>query len=260
MVQAFPAYGPDPAFGERVRPWRLDRRAHYFDARRSHDGVEGGGELCVPVAKEEAELASPLLQVEHEVACHLGGPGAVGVGRHAKDVHVKGPKTRRPIFTWVDALGQILLAGAVVPLRLVRRCPTSVPVHRRRAREGRGRSSSSVSGPRCQVHDRADRVFAVVGAAVVRTPARPRCSSSAPGGARAFFPHHRPQEPSPATAVEHGHPGGVGLADRIPVGVATSQVLAYHQVMSIVIHFTYEEPPARPRTRRKGTTSGGHEG
>jgi hypothetical protein len=32
MVQALPAYGPHPAFGERVRAGCLHRRAHHFDA------------------------------------------------------------------------------------------------------------------------------------------------------------------------------------------------------------------------------------
>ena len=54
---------PYPAFGIAVRTRRPRRRFHYLYAFVSEDGIEGGGELGVPVADEEPERGEPVGEV-----------------------------------------------------------------------------------------------------------------------------------------------------------------------------------------------------
>ena len=54
-VPTLAAYGADPALGDRVRPRRLRRRAHHLDPDGGEHGVEGGGELAVPIAEQEPQ-------------------------------------------------------------------------------------------------------------------------------------------------------------------------------------------------------------
>jgi hypothetical protein len=73
-VEAFGTHGADPAFrvGVRLRRpwWNLD----CFDAGRGEHRVEGGGELRVPVADQEAEPEGVLVDVHQQVAGCLGDP------------------------------------------------------------------------------------------------------------------------------------------------------------------------------------------
>ena len=55
VVEAFSAQGADEALCDRVRPRCPDRGADDPDAGAGEDGVEGGGELGVPVADQEPE-------------------------------------------------------------------------------------------------------------------------------------------------------------------------------------------------------------
>lgn len=90
VVQALLAYSPHPALGVRVRPRCPHGRAQDPDTGRGQDGVEGRGELCVTVPREEGEVVARLLQGGQEVARHLGHPRAIGFGCHAQDVHHAG--------------------------------------------------------------------------------------------------------------------------------------------------------------------------
>jgi hypothetical protein len=56
-VQAFPPDGPHPALGEGVRPRGLERGKDRGDALGGEDRVEALGELGVPVADQENEVA-----------------------------------------------------------------------------------------------------------------------------------------------------------------------------------------------------------
>ena len=53
-------------------------------------GVEGGGELGVPIADQEPEATAGVVEVHDQVAGLLGEPGAGGVGGDAEDVHPSG--------------------------------------------------------------------------------------------------------------------------------------------------------------------------
>jgi hypothetical protein len=55
-------------------------------ARAGEDGVEGVGELPIPVAQEEPEPVQ-LVEVHHQVPHLLGGPVLVQVCGDAEDVH-----------------------------------------------------------------------------------------------------------------------------------------------------------------------------
>ena len=53
------------------------------EAVSSQHGVEGGGELGIPVADQELELIGVVAEVDEQVAGLLGDPGAGGVGGDA---------------------------------------------------------------------------------------------------------------------------------------------------------------------------------
>ena len=55
---------------------------------RLEDLVEGGTELGVPIAEQELDLQSPILQLPGQVPCLLGHPGA---GRLAGIANVSHP-------------------------------------------------------------------------------------------------------------------------------------------------------------------------
>src|SRR6266542_3693808 len=77
----------DPALRVRLRPRRRDRRPDDPDPFRAEDLVEGGRELAVAVADQEAR---PLLLVgdrHDQVARLLRDPGAVRVRGHAGQMH-----------------------------------------------------------------------------------------------------------------------------------------------------------------------------
>src|SRR5450759_2052888 len=87
MIETLLADGADESFGVRVRTRRTDRSADGLDTDRGEHLVEAGGELGVPVADEESEHPTGILQVRGEIAGHLGDPWAVRVGGRSEDVH-----------------------------------------------------------------------------------------------------------------------------------------------------------------------------
>jgi hypothetical protein len=70
VVEAFPAQGADEAFGDRVRARRANWGADDADVGAGEHGVEGGGELAVPVTDQESK---PLGAVA-ERACWVTQP------------------------------------------------------------------------------------------------------------------------------------------------------------------------------------------
>src|SRR6266498_2953090 len=91
-VEAFVPYGPDPAFGEGVRPGSADRRSDHLNAFGAEHLIERARVLCVAVAEEEADSCRPVLEGEGEVACLLADPGRVGIGRDAGHMDTPGVK------------------------------------------------------------------------------------------------------------------------------------------------------------------------
>ena len=87
VVEAFAAQGADEAFGDGVRPRCSDRGAEDADVGAGEHGVEGGGELAVPVADQELELLGAVAEIQQEVAGLLSDPGAGGVGGDSGEVH-----------------------------------------------------------------------------------------------------------------------------------------------------------------------------
>src|SRR2546429_4341297 len=77
-VQALGPDGPDPSFGEGVRPGSPDRGEDDLDAVACEHRVEAGGVLRVPVPYEEPE-GSVSGEVEGEVPPVLGYPDGVRV-------------------------------------------------------------------------------------------------------------------------------------------------------------------------------------
>ena len=62
-VGALGADTADEPFGITVRLWCLGRDLDHLDAVGGEDGIEGGGELGVPVTDQEAKRADPLAEV-----------------------------------------------------------------------------------------------------------------------------------------------------------------------------------------------------
>jgi hypothetical protein len=62
MVEAFAAERPYPAFRDGVGPRCLDRGAEDADVGVGEDGVEGGGDLVVPIADLEPGLGGVLAE------------------------------------------------------------------------------------------------------------------------------------------------------------------------------------------------------
>src|SRR3954470_24858332 len=87
------ALGSDAAnepFGVAVRPRRPRGSPDHVDAISGEDGVEGAGELRVPVSDQETELRDPIAEIHQEVACLLRGPGSRRVRGDAEDVYPAG--------------------------------------------------------------------------------------------------------------------------------------------------------------------------
>ena len=70
MVKALPAHGADPALGDGVGVWRLDRCADDLGADRAPDVIEGLGELAVTVADQESDGRGVVVEVARRLrAC-----------------------------------------------------------------------------------------------------------------------------------------------------------------------------------------------
>src|SRR6478735_7998863 len=87
VVEAFPAQGADEAFRDGVRAGCPDWGADDAEVGAGEDGVEGGGELAVPVADQEPDPVGAFAEVHQQVAGLLGGPVPGGVGGDPGDVY-----------------------------------------------------------------------------------------------------------------------------------------------------------------------------
>jgi hypothetical protein len=87
-VGALGSCGAYPSLGVTVRPRRLRRGLHFFQALAGEYLVEGAGELGVTIPDEEAECLGPVAEVHDKVAGLLSGPRAVGMLGDADDSHV----------------------------------------------------------------------------------------------------------------------------------------------------------------------------
>ena len=87
VVEAFAAQRADEALGDRVRARCPDWGADDADVGAGEHGVEGGGELGIPVADQEPELLGAVAEVHEQVAGLLGDPGAGGMGGDPGEVY-----------------------------------------------------------------------------------------------------------------------------------------------------------------------------
>jgi hypothetical protein len=85
-VGALLANAANEPLGIAVRSRRLGRDLDHIDAFGGEDGIEGGGELGVAVADQEAERGDPLPQVHQQVAGGLAGPGRGRMGGYTEQV------------------------------------------------------------------------------------------------------------------------------------------------------------------------------
>ena len=89
-VQALAAGAGDPAFGNRVRTRRPDRRLDSPRADCSEYRVERDAGLCVPVTDQELQALSIILKVHQQVPGLLGHPRARGMSGDPGQVHAPG--------------------------------------------------------------------------------------------------------------------------------------------------------------------------
>ena len=73
-VQELAPASPDPAFGDRIHPGRLDVAEHDPDPGIGEDSVERGGEVRAAAADHELGPMHMLAEVHEEVAGLQGGP------------------------------------------------------------------------------------------------------------------------------------------------------------------------------------------
>jgi hypothetical protein len=74
VVEAFAAQRADEALRDRVRARCPHRGADDADVDAGEDGVEGSGELAVPVADQEPELLGAVAEVDQQVAGLFSDP------------------------------------------------------------------------------------------------------------------------------------------------------------------------------------------
>jgi hypothetical protein len=89
-VQQLPADAAYESFGDRVRPRCADGCSDHLDSDRGEHSVERGGELGVPVADEEPEVPTDVVEADRQLAGLLGQPFAGRVGGDCEDVDVAG--------------------------------------------------------------------------------------------------------------------------------------------------------------------------
>jgi hypothetical protein len=89
-VGALLANAADKPFGIAVRLRCLGRNLDHIEAFGGEDGIEGGGELGVPVADQEAERGDPLTHVHHQITGGLGSPGRGRMSGHPEQVQPAG--------------------------------------------------------------------------------------------------------------------------------------------------------------------------
>jgi Integrase core domain len=85
-VQALAADRTHPPLRVGIRPWRPHRRAQHVDALGCEDGVEGAGELGVPIAEQQPEAAGTVFELHEQVAGLLRHPVPHGMGCDTEQV------------------------------------------------------------------------------------------------------------------------------------------------------------------------------
>jgi len=86
VVETVLSYGAHPALGERVRVRGAHGGEDGLGVDRGEHVVEASGELAVAVSDEEAHPPAGFLELDTQVACHLGHPQAVRVRGDAEEV------------------------------------------------------------------------------------------------------------------------------------------------------------------------------
>jgi hypothetical protein len=89
-IQALTAGAGNPAFRDRVRPRRLDRRLDDSRLGRGEHCVERCGELGIPVPDQELEAVSLIVEMHQHVAGLLGHPVTSRVSGDPGQVHAAG--------------------------------------------------------------------------------------------------------------------------------------------------------------------------
>jgi hypothetical protein len=87
VVGALAAQGADPAFADRVGPWRLDRSLDDLDVIGFEDGIGAGGVLGVSVPDQKPDR---VLEIHKQVTGLLGHPRAGRVLGEAEKVDPPG--------------------------------------------------------------------------------------------------------------------------------------------------------------------------
>jgi hypothetical protein len=89
-VGAFAAYGAHPALGERVRAGRLRRSPDQVDAGAAGHRIGGCGEFRIPIAYQEPQPGSALIEVHQQVPGLVGHPGTGRMRRHPNHMDLAG--------------------------------------------------------------------------------------------------------------------------------------------------------------------------
>jgi hypothetical protein len=89
-VGAFLADAANEPLGITVRSRGPGRNLDHVDVFGGEYGIEGSGELGVPVTDQEAERGDPFAQIHQEVTGSLSGPGRGRMSGHAEDVDPAG--------------------------------------------------------------------------------------------------------------------------------------------------------------------------
>ena len=77
-VSALGADGAHEAFRIGIHPRSLRRGGQHADSDRAEHGVEGGGELRIPIPDQVGEPVTGFFELTGEVADELDGPAARG--------------------------------------------------------------------------------------------------------------------------------------------------------------------------------------
>src|SRR6266545_2926862 len=125
-VEALVANAADPAFSVRSRLRRPYRRFDHLDAFAAKDLVEVTSELAVAVTNEKPRPDIFVVELHQEVACLLGHPAAIRIGRDPGEVDAPGRKLDEE--QRVEALQEERVDGKEVTLQDARRLsPQELP-------------------------------------------------------------------------------------------------------------------------------------
>src|SRR4051812_17560293 len=118
-VEALAADAADPAFGMGARLRRPYRRFDDVDAFGAEDLVEIAAELAVSITDQELRADAFIVEPHHQVACLLGHPAAVRVGRDPGQVDPSGRELDEEQA--IEALEEERVDGEEVALQDARR-------------------------------------------------------------------------------------------------------------------------------------------